>query len=46
MVGSFYSYTDYEPKVIPYYQCGMNDKEIAQRKKNKNKCILYWGFML
>lgn len=24
---------DYNPKVIPYYQCGMNDKEIAQRKK-------------
>ena len=24
---------DYEPKIIPYYQCGMNDKEILQRKK-------------
>lgn len=24
---------DYEPKILPYYQCGMNDKEIHQRKK-------------
>ena len=25
--------SNYNPKIIPYYQCGMNDKEIAQRKK-------------